>query len=153
MKNHCLLIMIYMHVGTWMKSLFGWPGTLAKRRAVAQLTLMYKLVNRLVPESVCSIITSPLMLQRLLPINNLIFPTLRLVLNRSINHFFLQLSGAGTSNLLKLEIRPRFGYLNKKYLNKFQDLPNFPRCFTSENRSSTVNHTCFHLGASPLNSH
>ena len=140
--------------GTSIEKLYeevGWQ-TLAKRRELAKLTLMYKLVNKLLPEPVCSIITTtetPSFNTRR-PFNLTHFQARTDLFDRS---FFP--STVRLWNQLPLDTRNSASLQSfKSKLYKPISRPvKFPHLFNFGNRFIAIQHTRLRLGASPLNSH
>ena len=129
----------------------GWH-TLAKRRESAKLTLMYKMVNKLVPESLCSLITStevPSFNTRR-PFNLTHFQARTELFDKS---FFP--STVRLWNQLPLETRNSTSIhtFKSKILKPVPRPTKFPQLFNIGCRFTAIHHTRLRLGASPLNSH
>ena len=132
----------------------GWL-TLAKRREISKLTLMYKFVNKLAPVPICSIIDTastsgtqpyntcqqfdlPHFRARTELFDNSFFPaTVRLW-----NQLPLETRNSASIQIFKSKITPTAIRPTK-----------FPELYNFGNRFLAVQHTCLLLDASQLNSH
>ena len=128
----------------------GWQS-LAKRREATKLSLMYKIVNKLVPESLCSIITSHT-------------PSFNTRRPCSITHFQARTDLFDKSfspstvrlwNWLPIETRnsPTIQVFKSKISKPVPRSTKFPSLFYFGDRRDAIHHTRLRLGASPLNSH
>ena len=132
----------------------GWP-TLAKRREISKLTLMYKLVNNMAPELLCSLIsfahapeTSTYRTRQQFDL-----PHFRARTELFDKSFFP--STVRLWNELPIDVRnsPSISIFKSKISHTVTRPVKYPELYNFGKRFIAIQHTRLRLGASQLNSH
>ena len=130
----------------------GWH-TLAKRRDLSKLTLMYKLVNKLAPENLCSILPTVPNTSRYTTRQHCDLPHFRARTELFDKSFFP--SAVRLWNELPIDVRQSrsLQVFKSKLCQPVPRSMNFPELYNFGDRFISVQHTRLRLGASQLNSH